>query len=294
MKEIKGICAASCTPFDEYGEKLDENALKEHIDYLVDAGVHIILVCSGTGEFAYLRPEEKKKIIDISAKQINGRASFMVQTSAINTVDTINNAKYAEDAGADSLLILPPYFEGPNAEGVFYHYQKISDAINIPIVTYNIPVHSGFDITPQFFKRLLEIKNVKFIKDSTGNFIRIRELIETVGAEVIFNGADPISFESLMAGVTGCIWGAVNVMPRECVKLYNLVTSGDLVSARELWDKMLPANMFFWSHVYNASVKTATKLTGRKMGACRKPVQPLNDIELAELKVALKPLGVLW
>lgn len=293
MKELKGICAASCTPFKENGEKLDESALKEHIDYLIDAGVHIILVCGGTGEFAYLRPEEKKKIVELSAKHINGRTGLMVQTSAINTVDAINNAKYAEDAGADGLLILPPYFEGPDAEGVFYHYEQISNAINIPIVAYNIPKHSGFDITPQFFKRLMEIDNVKYIKDSTGNLIRIRELIEAAGDKAkVFNGADSIAFESLMAGSVGCIWGAVNVMPRKCVQLYNLITAGDLVSARTLWNKMLPANLFFSHHVYNSSVKTATNLTGRNIGECRKPVQPLNDSELAELKAALKPLGI--
>jgi len=293
MKELKGICAASCTPFKEDGEKLDESALKEHIDYLIDAGVHIILVCGGTGEFAYLRPEEKKRIASISAKHINGRAAFMVQTSAINTIDAINNAKYAEDVGADALLVLPPYFEGPDAEGVFYHYEQISNAINIPIVAYNIPVHSGFDITPEFFRRLMEIDNVRYIKDSTGDLTRIRKLVKvTENKAKVFNGSDPIAFESLMAGTVGCIWGAVNVMPKQCVQLYNLITEGDLISARKLWKKMFPANMFFWSHVYNSSVKTATNLVGRKIGECRKPVLPLNDSDLAELKDTLKPFGV--
>lgn len=293
MKELKGICAASCTPFKEDGEKLDEEALKEHLDYLIGTGVHIILVCGGTGEFAYLRPEEKKRIVELSAKHINGRAGLMVQTSAINTIDAINYAKHAEDTGADSLLILPPYFEGPDAEGVFYHYEKISDAINIPIIAYNIPVHSGFDITPQFFKRLVEIDNVKYIKDSTGNLIRIRELLEAVGDKAkLFNGADPISFESLVAGSIGCIWGAANVMPRECVQLYNLIMNDELVKAKLLWDKMLPANLFFWNHIYNTSVKAAMNLSGRKVGECRKPVQPLRDFELTELKAALKLLGI--
>ena len=115
-----------------------------------------------------------------------------LQTSAINTVDAIDYAKHAEDAGADSLLVLPPYFEGTDADGVYYHYEKIVNAVNIPIVAYNIPEHSGFDILPQFFKRLIEVDNVKYIKDSTGNFIRIRELIAAVGDKAkVFNGADP-------------------------------------------------------------------------------------------------------
>ncbi|UCG66776.1 MAG: dihydrodipicolinate synthase family protein, partial [Deltaproteobacteria bacterium] len=169
MKELKGICAALCTPFTEDGEKVDETALKDHIDSMLDAGIHIILVCGGTGEFAYLRLEERKRIAEVASKHIDGRAGFMVQTSAINTADAIEFAKHAEGVGADCLLILPPYFEGPDNEGVYYHYEKISEAIKIPIMVYNIPEHSGIDVTPNFFKRLMEIDNIHYIKDSTGD-----------------------------------------------------------------------------------------------------------------------------
>jgi len=290
MKELKGICAALCTPFTEDGETVDEQALKDHIDSMLEAGVHIILVCGGTGEFAYLRPEERKRIAEIASKHINGRAGFMVQTSAINTADAVEYAQHAEGAGADCLLILPPYFEGPDSEGVYYHYEKIAEAIKIPIMVYNIPVHSGFDITPGFFMRLMEIDNIQYIKDSTGDIIRIQELL-TTGATV-FNGGDPIAFFSLLAGCPGCVWGAPNAMPREAVALYNYVTSGKLEEARELWVRMFPANLFFWTHVYNASVKAATNLSGRKVGPCRKPVQPLTEKEMIEMKKVLQPLGI--
>ena len=290
MKEFKGICAALCTPFTEDGEAVDEQALKDHIDSMLEAGVHIILVCGGTGEFAYLRPEERKKIAEIASKHINGRAGFMVQTSAINTADAVEYARHAEGEGADCLLILPPYFEGPDSEGVYYHYEKIAEAIKIPIMVYNIPVHSGFDITPGFFIRLMEIDNIQYIKDSTGDIIRIQELL-TTGATV-FNGGDPIAFFSLLAGCPGCVWGAPNAMPKEAVALYNYVTSGKIEEARELWVRMFPANLFFWTHVYNASVKAATNLSGRKVGPCRKPVQPLTEKEMIEMKKVLQPLGI--
>ena len=290
MRELKGICAALCTPFTEDGEKVDETALKNHIDSMLEAGIHIILVCGGTGEFAYLRQDERKKITEIASKHINGRAGFMVQTSAINTRDAVEYARHAEGEGADCLLILPPYFEGPDNEGVYYHYEKISEAIHIPIMAYNIPVHSGIDITPDFFHRLREIDNVKYIKDSTGDIIRIQELLAT-GATV-FNGGDPIAFFSLLAGCPGCVWGAPNAMPGEAVALYNYVTSGKLEEARELWTQMFPANLFFWTHVYNASVKAATNLSGRKVGPCRKPVQPLTDREMIELKKVLQLLPI--
>jgi 4-hydroxy-tetrahydrodipicolinate synthase len=290
LKELKGICAALCTPFTEDGEKVDEAALKDHIDSMLEAGIHIILVCGGTGEFAYLRPDERKRIAEIASKHINGRAGFMVQTSTVNTADAIEYAKHAEGVGADCLLILPPYFEGPDSEGVYYHYEKISEAVKIPIMVYNIPVHSGFDITPGFFKRLTEIDNVRYIKDSTGDLLRIQELLAT-GAKV-FNGGDPIAFFSLTAGCPGCVWGAPNAMPKEAVDLYNYVASGKLEEARDLWKRMFPANHFFWTHVYNAAVKAATNLSGRKVGPCRKPVQPLTDSEMEGLKEALKPLGI--
>jgi 4-hydroxy-tetrahydrodipicolinate synthase len=293
MRELKGICAALCTPFTEDGEKLDEVALRNHIDAMLEAGVHSILVCGGTGEFAYLWPEEKRKIAEISSKHIDGKVGFLVQTSAVNTTDATNFAKHAEGVGADCLLILPPYFEGPNSDGVYFHYKKICEAIKIPIMVYNIPIHSGFDITPSFFNRLIEIDNVKYIKDSTGDIIRIQELLAVCGDKAkVFNGGDPISFYSLLAGCVGCVWGAANAMPKECVELYNLVTSGKLIEADKLWRRMLPANLFFYNNVYNAAVKTATNLSGRKVGPCRKPVLPLTESEMKELKEALEPLGI--
>lgn len=290
MKELKGICCALCTPFTEDGESVDESVLRAHIDSMLEAGVHIILVCGGTGEFAYLRPEERRRIAEIASKHVDGRAALLVQTSTINTVDGIEYAKHAEGAGADGLLILPPYFEGPDESGVLAHYEKIAAAVGISIMPYNIPVHSGFDITPAIFKRLMQIDNVRYIKDSTGDLIRIQELL-AIGAKV-FNGADPITFFSLLAGCPGCVWGAVNAMPREAVDLYDFVLAGKLVEARDLWRRMYPTNHFFWTHIYNAAVKAATNLSGRPVGPCRQPVQPLTESEMAALKAAMKPLGV--
>jgi len=293
MKELKGICVALCTPFSEDGEKVDDTALKNQIDSMLEAGVHNILVCGGTGEFAYLRPEEKKNIAKIASKHINGRAGFLVQTSATNTKDAIEFSKHAEDVGADCLLILPPYFEGPNYDGVYYHYEKIAEAISVPIMVYNIPASSNIDLTPNFIKRLMNIDNVKYIKDSMENLTRIQELLMVCGNRIkVFNGGDSIAYYSLVAGCPGCVWGATNAMPKESVQLYDLVLTGKLAEARDLWIRMFPANLFFVTHVYTAAVKAATNLSGRKIGPCRKPLMPLTDSEMNELREALKPLGI--
>jgi len=290
MSELVGVCVPVCTPFDATGEQTDEAALRDHIDAMIESGVHIVLVCGGTGEFAYLRQAEKRRIVEIASMHIDGRIQFMVQTSAINTADTIENTMHAFDHGADACMILPPYFEGPDMEGVYQHYAAIAAAVDVPIMVYNIPQHSGIDIQPAFFKRLLEIDQIRYIKDSTGDLIRIQELLGTGGT--VFNGGDPITFQALVAGCPGCVWGAVNAMPREAVRLFDLVQTGRLNEANALWKRMLPSQLYFWSHVYNATVKAATRLAGRDLGPCRAPVQPLTDAALVELKAALAPLDI--
>ena len=289
MTKLSGVCVPICTPFDASGEALDEGALRSHIDSMIEAGTHIILVCGGTGEFAYLRSDEKRRIAEIAGKHIDGRARFMVQTSAINTADAIENTKHAEGLGADAAMVLPPYFEGPDRAGVHSHFERIARATQTPIMVYNIPQATNIDITPDFFAELLEIDGIEYIKDSTADLVRIQQLLATGGT--VFNGADPIAFAALVAGCPGCVWGAGNAMPAETVALYDLVTSGKLAEAHALWQRMLPFQLFLWEHIYNAAAKAATNLSGRPVGPCRLPVQPLDDAAMVALEAALAALN---
>ena len=177
MTVLSGVCVAMSTAFDDSGEELDEGRLRNHIDSLVDAEVHGLVLSAGTGEFAYLSEAEKARITAIGVEQVAGRIPVIVQTSAITTKDTIENSRVAIDMGADALMVLPPYFEGPAEPGVMYHYEQLAAAVNIPIVLYNIPVHSGFDITPAIYRELISMDNIDYIKDSTGDLIRIQQLI---------------------------------------------------------------------------------------------------------------------
>ena len=288
MKDFKGICVPLCTPFSRDGDSLDEGALRSHIDWMIESGVQIILACGGTGEFAYLREAEKRRVAEIACKHAAGRAHVFVQTSAINTADTIDNSKAAADAGADAIMVLPPYFEGPTMDGVKWHYEKVARAVPLPLVVYNIPQNTNIDITPEIFAELMKIENIQYIKDSTASLVRIQQLVATGGK--IFNGGDPIAFQALLAGCIGCIWGAVNAMPREAVELYRLVSAGKLTEAARLWQRLLPAQLFFWTHDYNPSIKAATTIAGRRIGECRKTLQTLSESDLGELRRAMAPL----
>lgn len=288
MKTFKGMCVPICTPFMEGGDAVDEGALKAHIDWLIECGVHIILANGGTGEFAYLREAERRRIAEVTARHVAGRADVFVQTSAINTADAIAHSKAAKDIGADAIMVLPPYFEGPSMDGVKWHYETIARAVDLPLVVYNIPQHSNVDITPEIFAELLKIENIRYIKDSTASLVRIQQLVATGGG--VFNGGDPIAFQGMLAGAVGAIWGAGNAMPREAVALYDLVTARKLNEAAALWEKMLPSQLFFWTHDYNPSIKAAAKIAGHGVGDCRRPQLPLKEAELAELRKAMQPL----
>ena len=163
MKELHGVCVPVSSVFDETGETIDPGKMKAHVDHMLDAGVHIILANGGTGEFPYLRWDERKELAELLGHHVAGRAAYMVQTSAVSTSDTIEMTQHAKDIGADAAMVLPPYFEGPNMDGVYDHFEKVASAVDIPLMIYNIPQCSNIDITPDFFKRLLEIDNIKYI-----------------------------------------------------------------------------------------------------------------------------------
>ena len=285
MKELKGICVASITPFKENSNEFDEIAFREHMDDLIDAGVHIILVNSGTGEFAYLRAEEKKRIAEIAAKHINGRTDFMVQTSAINTEETIEFSKHAEANGADGLLVLPPYFEGPGDEGVLYHFEALSNSINTPVMVYNIPQYTNYAITPEFFKKLMEFDNIKYIKDSSEDFKNVLYYLNEVDdKDAVFNGFDACSLEGLIAGCGGSVLGVGNIMPKNYVQLYDFVKTKKYDEAIELWEKMRPLNLFLCAQPFSQIIKAAVNMTGKKVGDCRRPLDSLPEKTLTALK----------
>ena len=284
MSGLKGICVPVCTPFKDGGASLDVRGLEAHIDSMLEAKVHIIAVNGGTGEFPFLSEAEKRQIAEIAAKRIAGRAKLVVQTSALRTEDAVSNAKHAADLGADALLILPPFFEGPGEAGVRWHFEQIARAVRTPFMVYNIPQYSGFDITPAVYSRLSEIDNVKYIKDSTSNMLRIEQLVAQGAA--VFNGCDYLNLYSLMTGAPGVFTGMGNAAAAELVRMYDLLQAGKLTEALRLWKTMQPLSVLLWTAPFNPVAKAASNLSGRNVGQCRLPVPPLSAAEMAQVEAA--------
>jgi 4-hydroxy-tetrahydrodipicolinate synthase len=289
MNELTGINLAMQTPMDADGS-IDYARWEELIDLYIDAGVHGLVLGAGTGQHPYLTQQECNRLYELGAARINRRCKLICQTSALVLDELLERSKHAQGLGADALMILPPYLEGPeDDDGLFEFYAAIDSAIETDIIGYNIPQSTGISISVDLFKRLNQIKHFNYIKDSAGDLIRQQEYLAT-GYKVL-NGCDPNTVFSFIAGAQGCIWGGANYMPRESVRLFELVTSGDITGAMELWSRMIPSLLYIWRGNYVAKVKAASRLRGFDGGGVRAPLQNLSANEMHELMACLEPLG---
>ena len=288
MSDLKGINLAMQTPMHEDGS-IDYARWQELIDIYIDTGVQGIVLGAGTGQHPYLTQVECNKLYELGAARIDGRCNLICQTSALNVGEVIERSRHAQDLGTNAVMILPPYFEGPeDDDGLFDFYRAIDAVIDTDIIGYHIPQTTGIGISIDLFKRLNELPHFNYIKDSAGDVSTHQAFLQT-GYKVL-NGADPTTVFALIAGATGAIWGAANYMPRECVRLYELVVAADLTAAMKLWSTMIPSLLYIWKGNYIAKVKAASQLRGFDGGPVRRPLLPLSDIETRELAAALEPL----
>jgi len=289
MSDLTGINLAMQTPMHEDGS-IDYTRWQELIDIYIDTGVQGIVLGAGTGQHPYLTQAECNKLYELGAARIDGRCNLICQTSALNVGEIIERSRHAQDLGANAVMILPPYLEGPeDDDGLFDFYHSIDAVIDTDIIGYHIPQTTGIGISIDLFKRLNELPHFNYIKDSAGDFSTHQAFLQT-GYKVL-NGADPTTVYALIAGANGAIWGAANYMPRECVRLYELVVAADLTAAMALWSTMIPSLLYIWQGNYIAKVKAASRLRGFDGGPVRRPLLPLSDTETAELAATLEPLG---
>ena len=288
MADLTGINLAMQTPFDDTGS-IDIAVWEELIDRYVDAGVHGMVLGSGTGQHPYLTEDECNQLYETGIKRINGRCNVICQTSALNIDEVLRRSKHAEAAGADALMILPPYLEGPaDDDGLFEFYREIDREIGIDIVGYNIPQATGVTVSPSLYKRLNTLENFNYIKDSAGDLTTHQAYLQLGGK--VLNGCDTTTVYSLMSGATGAIWGGANYMPHEAVALYSHVAGGEYEKAMSLWQKMLPSLIYIWTHDYVPAVLTAAHHRGYGTGNPRRPVRPPDEVGKQSIIAALAPL----
>jgi len=238
---LRGVYVVTVTPFTSDG-KVDLAGIEKNADWLVKQGVHGLIPLGSTGEFASLADDDKRAIVDRFLKTVAGRIPVVVGATAETTVKAIENARYAEKAGATGVLVLPPYYYTPDQEELFDHYRRIAEAISIPVMMYNNPSSSKVDILPDTVARLSQVRGMECIKESTGDIRRITEIrLKTEDRTTVFCGWEDMAYESFVMGAKGWVCVLGNILPRETVELYDLVVvKKDLKAGWDLYRKLLP------------------------------------------------------
>ena len=285
---FQGVTPAMVTPFTASAE-LDLEALKASVQFLAKKGVWGVLVCGSTGEAATLTAEERYKVAETAVQAAGGQVKVIVGTGAPSTAETIRLSLDAKRAGADAVLVVTPYYIIATQEGIYKHYKAINDAVDLPILAYNIPAHTGSDIQMNTLERMAALERIVGMKESSGRGWYMAEAVAHVGDKMaLVEGGDDTLYPGLCIGASGCILALGNLAPAECVALYNAVKAGDYDRARKIYFQLLPiARAISVSVNFPVGVKTALEMLGRPAGPCRSPLQPLTKQEAADLRQAL-------
>lgn len=291
MKEIKGIIVPILTPMHE-DETVNYEELVNQIERLIAAGVHGIFVFGTNGEGYILDEEEKAEIIRVAVKAVNGRVPVYAGTGCISTRDTIRMSRKAKELGADVLSIITPSFAAASQEELIQHYETVANAVDMPILLYNIPARTGNALAPATVQKLSQVANIVGAKDSSGNFDNILQYIEkTRGGDkpfTVLSGNDSLILWTLLAGGKGAIAGCANVFPHTMVSIYEKFNAGDIEGARKAQDSIRPFRDIFKFGNPNTIVKTAVKELGYPVGLCRAPFNSLSPAGLDALRKALQ------
>ena len=294
-KTLRGVFSFSVTPTKDDGDRIDHDRLREFLDFQIEQGVHGIAVFGSTGSNGSFGEEEKRETMKVAVKHVKGRVPLIFGTGAITTAEAVRQSRYAEDVGADGLLVVPITYWPLTENEVYEHYRAIASAVKIPITVYNNPWTTGVDIKPPLLARLAEIDNIRCVKESSGDLTRITAIRRlTKGKMTVFAGWESNTLQAFMVGAEGWFSGMTNITPRECAELFDLaVEKNDMIRSRELFDRLFPLCDFMCAKSHVRVAHTALELLGRPMGPPRRPLRMLEPRDRAELQRLLEEFGAL-
>ena len=283
---LKGSIVALITPFD--GENLSEDNYIKLINYHLESGTNGVVPGGTTGESPTLSHNEHKRIIEIAVKECNGKIPVVSGTGSNSTDEAIELSKFAERAGSDALLIVTPYYNKPTQEGLYQHYKMINDNVGIPIIIYNIPSRSVIDMSVETMSKLYELKNIKGVKDATGDLNRVDRQLKAMGKEFIqLTGNDDNALEFNKRGGVGAIGVTANVAAKLASDFQNACTN-DIKKASELDELLQPLHTSLFIESNPSPVKYAASLLGMCKPTVRLPLVEIREETKKKVSDALK------
>lgn len=290
--QFHGIIGYTITPFSADGEQLDLPALGQSIDRLIAGGSHAIAPLGSTGEGAYLSDSEWQQVAQYSLEHIAKRVPSIVSVSDLTTAGAVRRARFAQQHGADAVMVLPAAYWKLSEAEILQHYRAIGAAIDIPIMLYNNPATSGTDMPVELILRIVrEVDNVTMVKESTGDIQRMHKLhLLGEGQVPFYNGCNPLALEAFVAGAAGWCTAAANLIPELNLRLYQAVQAGELEQAKALFYRQLPLLDFILKGGLPATIKAGLEMTGLPVGEPRRPVFGLDARGRDQLKTLLDAL----
>lgn len=275
---IEGIITAMVTPMD-VNQKIDYEATKRHIDFLIDKGVHGLFILGTNGEFHVLSYEEKIEFARVVVNHVAKRVAVYVGAGECGTYETIRLAQAFEAIGADAISVITPYLVKINQAELEMHYTMVAKSVNIPIILYNIPANTGINIEASTLESLMNIENIKGIKDSSGNLDTIKAYLSVIGDKdfSLLIGSDSKILEGLILGAKGAVASTSNAIPEHIVSLYNAYKSGNIENALMLQKDVDVIRGVLKLATIPSIVKRCVSLRGNNVGEARYPVMSIND-----------------
>lgn len=289
---FRGSIPALVTPFRD--EAFDEAAYRAFVGWQIAEGSHGLVPCGTTGESATLDSDEHRRVIEACVQTAAGKVPVIAGCGSNDTRHAIALTSSAKAAGADAALHVPPYYNRPNQEGIYAHFAAIADAVDLPIVLYNVPARTVTDIAVETMGRLAEIPSVVAVKDATGNLARVSAQRLACGEDFIqLSGNDDMALGFSAMGGKGCISVTANVAPRLCAEFQNACISGDWEVALRLQDRLFPLHAALFSDASPGPAKYAlNKVRGEFPADLRLPMTPPSEASREAVDAALKHAGL--
>jgi 4-hydroxy-tetrahydrodipicolinate synthase len=283
---------AIVTPFNK--GKVDENALRELINFQIENGTDAIVPCGTTGESATLSYEEHERVVKTTIEAVDGRIPVIAGTGSNSTSETVMLTKEAEKAGADAALLITPYYNKPTQEGLYQHYKMVADEVDLPLILYNVPGRTSLNMLPETVARLSEMTNIVGIKEATGSLKQASDVIALCPDDfIVLSGDDFITLPMLSLGGSGGISVTANIAPFDMASMIDAFEEGNLSEARKLHFKMMPLNEVMFIETNPIPVKTALALMGKIKEEMRLPLTRMPEKGRETLKRTLKDYGLI-
>ena len=290
---FKGSLVALITPMRDDGA-IDEAAFRTFVEWQIDQGTNGIVPVGTTGESPTLTHGEHKRIVEIAVEVSAGRVPVIAGAGSNSTAEAIDFTQHAKEAGADAVLSVTPYYNKPTQEGLFLHFSAIADAVDIPVIIYNIPSRSIVDMSVDTMARLAKHRNIVGVKDSTANLARPLHTHAACGPTFCqLSGEDHTVLSFRAAGGHGCISVTANIAPRLCAEMHRAWDDGNLDKAMAIQDRLLPLHDSLFVETSPGPVKYAASLLGHGTARCRLPIAPSTDSTRSRVHDAMQHIGLL-